>query len=37
MVTVLLKFLADNEKNMQGLLAILMTMQMRWCNAERIS
>ena len=37
MVIILLLSLVDDEKNTQGLLAILMTMRMRWCNAERIS
>ena len=36
MVTVLLYFLVDDEKKL-GLPAILMTMQMRRCNLERIT
>ena len=38
MVIVLLLFLVENEKNnTRGLLAILMTMRMRWYNAAHIA
>ena len=37
MVILLLYSLVDNEKNTLGLPAILMTMQMRRCNLERIA
>ena len=37
MVNLLLYFLVDNEKNTLGLLAILMTMRMRQCNAAHIA
>ena len=37
MVTLLLLSLVDDEKNTQGSLAILMTMQMCWCDAARIA
>ena len=37
MVAVLLLSLVDDEKNTLGLLAISMTMRMRWCNAARIA
>ena len=37
MVTVLLYFLVDDEKNTLGLQAVSMTMQMRRCNSARIA
>ena len=37
MVTVLFLSLVDNKKNTRGLLAILMTMWMRRCNAACIA
>ena len=37
MVILLLYSLVDDEKNKLGSPAILMTMQMRRCNSERIT
>jgi hypothetical protein len=37
MVTILLKFLVDDEKNTIGSLAISMTIRMRLCDLARIS
>ena len=37
MVILLVYSLVDDEKNTIGLLAILMTMRMRWCDLARIA